>query len=129
MSVEVLDLDILTSEGEVSKVFKGDFQDHSGEFKVTCLHQTSMNIGIGEKDALLVLQDKLLNVGWVSCRPQKRLKVHRCSHCLGYRYTRQNCTEPNRSNNCWKGSVVTVTTKLPREVHSESVVRRYHWSN
>jgi hypothetical protein len=107
LRVEVLDLDSLTSETEVTEALKKEFPSLTSELKATLFkpnrrEQRKALVEMDEKEALSVLRKGKLKVGWVVCRVRQRLEVERCFKCLGYGHMRKNCPGPDRSKNCWK---------------------------
>lgn len=105
--IEILDLDALATEADITESLKKDFPTLSGELKVTLFkpnrrEQRKAVVEMEDREVTPVLQKGKVKVGWVVCRVRKRVELDRCFRCLGYGHARRNCSGPDRSMNCWK---------------------------
>ncbi|XP_046661608.1 uncharacterized protein LOC124354883 [Homalodisca vitripennis] len=107
-SVEIRDLDALSTEDEVIKALKKALPELPGEaggLKVwlTKPNRSQQRMAIaelGEKHANKLLSLQHLRVGWVSCRLKQRVIVQRCYRCLAFGHSSRTCRGPDRSFNC-----------------------------
>ncbi|XP_046681479.1 uncharacterized protein LOC124368248 [Homalodisca vitripennis] len=107
-SVEIRDLDALSTEDEVIKALKKALPELPGEaggLKVwlTKPNRSQQRMAIaelGEKHANKLLSLQHLRFGWVSCRLKQRVIVQRCYRCLAFGHSSRTCRGPDRSFNC-----------------------------
>jgi len=107
-SIEVRDLDALSTEDEVAGAVKAALPDSKIATEGLKVWLTKPNqrqqrmavVELSEKHANKLLSLQHLRVGWVSCRLKRRVVVQRCFRCLGYGHSSRNCGGPDRSANC-----------------------------
>lgn len=106
-TVEILDLDCITTSDEVKAALRKELGDQLGEVKIKMLgpnknEQMMALIDMHERDAIRILKKRYLKVGWVRGRVKQRLLVPRCYNCLGYGHEKKVCKGPDRSNLCYR---------------------------
>lgn len=107
-SVEIRDLDGLSSETEVAEAIRKalpELKEGGAAPKIWLTkpnrsEQRTAVVQLGEKAANKLLSLQHLRVGWVSCRIRRRVEVPRCFRCLGYGHSSRNCGGPDRGKNC-----------------------------
>lgn len=88
--IKILDLDEVSTEEDVRKVFKRDFTTSGLKIKrvkvtkVTLRAQRAAFSEIDEASAAKALKKVRDKVGWVNCRIHLITRVTRCYRCLGY---------------------------------------------
>lgn len=106
VTMEVLDLDCLTSNSDVEAAIRKVVPGTS-ELKVHVFdpNRREQRMAVLETDvttATALLQSGRLRVGWSNCRVRVRVTVTRCHKCLGYGHLKKECKGPDRSKACWK---------------------------
>lgn len=105
-TIEIRDLDCLTSEADVKAALERDIPD-LGEVKIglTPINPRGQRVAIvelREKMAAKLLNEQKIRIGWVYCRARRRVAVKRCFRCLGYGHMARDCKGPDRSTLCYK---------------------------
>lgn len=105
-TLEVRDLDELTTEEEVSTAVKSVLGEPS-EMKIFVSKANSRGqkmaiLTLGARDGRKLLAEGLIKVGWVRCRVREKLVAPRCYKCLGFNHIANRCKGPDRSNMCYK---------------------------
>ncbi|XP_033221089.1 uncharacterized protein LOC117175492 [Belonocnema kinseyi] len=106
-SLEIRDLDSLTTEEEVREALTRDLQELTGELKVSLTKPNTRGqimaiVDVDEQAAEHLLETAHIKVGWVNCRVKKRTMVTRCYRCLGYGNQARECKGPDRKDQCYK---------------------------
>lgn len=105
-TVELLDLDELTTEAEVKSVLdvevKKSVDARIFVSKANPRGQKMALITLPVPDAETLLKKGRIKIGWVSCRVRAKLVLPRCFKCLGYGHVAGGCTGPDRSKLCFK---------------------------
>uniref|UniRef100_T1HVK9 CCHC-type domain-containing protein n=1 Tax=Rhodnius prolixus TaxID=13249 RepID=T1HVK9_RHOPR len=106
-SVEIRDLDSLSSEEEVVDAIKAQLGEDVGDVKV---HLTKPNnrglkvavVQLNVRGASELAKGGFIKIGWVRCRVRRRAVVKRCFKCLGFGHIAGVCKGPDRSSLCYK---------------------------
>ena len=106
-SVEIRDLDDLTTEEEVRSALEARLEGKGGDIKVFVTKPNSRCqrmaiVEMSEKGVDQILETSKVRIGFVSCRVRKRVQVLRCFKCLGYGHRAQDCKGTDRANMCFK---------------------------
>lgn len=107
VSVEIRDLDSLSSEEEVTEAIRQQLGEHAGDLRV---HLTKANnrglkvaiVQLSVRGANELMKDGYIKIGWVRCRVKRRTIVPKCFRCLGYGHVSGACKGPDRSNLCYR---------------------------
>ncbi|XP_053976365.1 uncharacterized protein LOC128875066 [Hylaeus volcanicus] len=104
-TIEILDLDCVTTSGEVMDAVARVTGESPEEIRVSVLATNHRElrkavVELGEGAAVKLLAAAKLKIGWVNCRIRRWTEVQRCFRCLGYGHTRRECKGPDRSNAC-----------------------------
>lgn len=107
ISLEIRDLDSVTTAKEVQNAIQRDLKEKDGNFTV---HVTEPNsralrkafVTLSETRAVKLLNNGHIKVGLVSCRVRRRVEVTRCFKCLGYGHLAKVCKGPDRSKACFR---------------------------
>lgn len=100
-TIEIRDLDCLTTVEDIKEVLAGLSKEHPIDPRV---YVTNENLR-GQKMAVVELEARCateilktgrLRIGWVNCRVRERIQVRRCYACFGYGHTQKACKGPNR---------------------------------
>ena len=122
-SVEIRDLDDLTTEDEVRKVLADKLQLDREEITVFLTNPNSRLqrmaiVEMPEKGVDLLMESARIRMGFVNCRVRRRVQVTRCFKCMGYGHLARDCKGPDRSRQCFrcgseehKGAACTATAK------------------
>lgn len=107
VTLEIMDLDSLTTEDEVCQALQQDLEDITGEMKVSLTKINSRGqrmaiVELNEQEANKLLEKTRIKVGWINCRVRRRTLVTRCFKCLNFGHESRNCKGPNRENMCYK---------------------------
>ncbi|XP_044592005.1 uncharacterized protein LOC123270132 [Cotesia glomerata] len=106
-TIEILDLDAITTENDVREALKRDFTDSLEIKRVNLTKPTRRGnraafCEIDEASAFKILDKARIMIGWVNCRIRPVVKVTRCIRCLGYGHATNSCKGPDRSKCCFK---------------------------
>nr|AGO14404.1 hypothetical protein CsmBAC4b19.2 [Cotesia sesamiae] [Cotesia sesamiae Mombasa bracovirus] len=106
-TIEILDLDEISTESEVREALKREFKDSLEIKRVNLTKPTPRGnraafCEIDEANATKALNKARIKIGWVNCRIRPVAKVTRCFKCLGFGHRTENCTGPDRSKCCYK---------------------------
>lgn len=106
LTVEVRDLDELTTESEVRAAIESALGGQS-EMKIFVSKANSRGqkiaiITLGAKDAAILITNGHIKIGWVNCRVREKLVAPRCFKCLGFGHVANRCSGPDRSKLCFK---------------------------
>ncbi len=101
ITLEVRDIDCLTTEDDVKKAIKRDLKELAGDPKVSLTkintrEQRIAILKIGAQEALKLLKSGRIKIGWVNCRILRRVMVTRCYTCFDYGHIQANCKGPDR---------------------------------
>ena len=106
-TIEILDLDGVTTEKDVREALERDFTTNMEIKRINLTRATSRGqraafCEIYEASAIKALDKTRLKIGWVNCRIRPVVKLTRCFRCLGYGHQTRSCTGPDRSKCCYK---------------------------
>lgn len=106
-TLEIRDLDSLTTKEEVAEAIKRDLKEPAVEPQVFVTKenrwgQKAAIVQLGTKHALQLIKAQHIRIGWVRCRVRKRAVVVRCFKCLNFGHTARTCEGPDRSKFCYK---------------------------
>lgn len=106
-TVEIRDLDSLTTPEEVMEAIRGALPEHAEDLKVliTKANNREQKMAIATLDAKganQLIKAQHIKIGWVRCRVRPRVVVPRCFRCLGYGHLAGACKGPDRSRLCFK---------------------------
>ncbi|XP_057331010.1 uncharacterized protein LOC130671251 [Microplitis mediator] len=106
-TIEILDLDGVTSEDDIRETLKRDFTDRMeikrvNLTKVTPRGQWAAFCEIDDASAIKALEMARIKVGWINCRIRPVARITRCCKCLGYGHQSRSCKGPDRSKCCHK---------------------------
>lgn len=106
-TIEILDLDGVTTETDVREALERDFTTNMEIKRINLTRATSRGqraafCEIDVASATKALDKARLKIGWVNCRIRPVVNLTRCFRCLGYGHQTRNCTGPDRSKCCYK---------------------------
>lgn len=101
ITLEIRDLDCLSTEEEVKAAIQRDLKDYTGELKVSVTktnarEQRMAFVEIGPREAHELLKIGRIKIGWLYCRVGRRTVVTRCYACFGFGHHQATCKGPNR---------------------------------
>lgn len=100
-TIEIRDMDELTTEDEVEAAVKREANDPAIDLQVTLSKsnkraQRMALVQLNTRVANELLRAPRIKIGWVHCRVRKRVVVTRCFKCFGYGHKQTTCSGPNR---------------------------------
>lgn len=106
-TLEIRDLDSLTTKEEIQNAIKRDLKELAGEVQVSVTKANSREqkiaiVQLNARGARELLKAQHIRIGWVRCRVRERVVVPRCFRCLGYGHMARTCKGPDRSRACYK---------------------------
>lgn len=106
-TLEIRDLDGLTTKEEVEEAITRDLKELAGDIQVSVTKANSQElktaiVQINTNGAKQLLRAQFIKIGWVRCRVRPRIVVPRCFKCLGYGHVARTCKGPDRSRACYK---------------------------
>jgi len=64
-------------------------------------NRQAVTLSINEKDALKLLENRFIMVGFVRCYMERRLNISRCGKCWKYGYGIEACHGTDRTKSCY----------------------------
>lgn len=106
-SVEIRDLDDLTTEAEVKQALEARLQGKGGDITVFLTKSNSRSqrmaiVEMAEKGVDIIMETAKVRIGCVNCRVRRRVEVFRCFKCIGYGHRARECRGTDRTNMCFK---------------------------
>ena len=106
-TLEIRDMDSLSTAEEVKKAIEDQIQKPIGDLKVllTKPNSRAQILAIPEMSetaANELLKTSRIKIGWVNCRVRGRIMLERCFRCLGYGHQVRDCRGPDRGKNFYK---------------------------
>lgn len=100
-TIEIRDLDSLTTTEEVEQAVKRNLKEYDREVKVFFTKPNSREqkiafVEMDETGARQVLQSNHIKVGWINCRIRLAVVVTRCFKCFGYGHRQAECKAQDR---------------------------------
>lgn len=101
--IEVLhlkELDALTTQPEVIEALEEYLCPNSsykvGELRPMAKNTQAVTITTTKSNAAALLKNKLLRIGLINCRVEKRIQLQKCTKCWSYDHRSDKCTDPDR---------------------------------
>ncbi|XP_044588793.1 uncharacterized protein LOC123267974 [Cotesia glomerata] len=106
-TIDILDLDEISTEGDVREVLKREFADSLEIKRINLTNPTSRGnravfCEINEASAIKALYKACIKISWVNCRIRPVTKVTCYFKCLGFGHQIRQCAGPDRSRCCYK---------------------------
>ena len=106
-TLEIKDLDSLTTKEEVEDAFKRELNGLAGGIRINLTKANSREqkmafVEIDERSALELIKVGKIRVGFVIARFGTKINVQRCYRCLGYGHIAKDCEGPERKDACYK---------------------------
>lgn len=103
ITLEIRDLDCLTTENEVREAVVRALNNYTGDFKISLSkansrEQRSAYIEIAAREGFELIKTGRIKIGWVSCKVVRRAIVTRCYACFGFGHQQRDCKGPDRTN-------------------------------
>ncbi|XP_071056463.1 uncharacterized protein [Onthophagus taurus] len=100
-SLELLDLDSMTTAEEVEEAIKKEIPALQAETKIRITAENSQMlrkaiVQLSVRDADALVKTGRLRVGWVNSRVRRYAEVLRCYRCLGFGHNQSQCDGPDR---------------------------------
>jgi hypothetical protein len=100
-TLEIRDLDSLTTVEEVREAILRDLGENAGDVKVFLTRPNSRElklavVSLSERGANILLKAGRIKVGWVSARIRRRVEVIKCFRCFGFGHLQTDCKGPDR---------------------------------
>ncbi|XP_055837551.1 uncharacterized protein LOC129905948 [Episyrphus balteatus] len=101
ISLEIMDLDELTTVEEVQEAIRKKCTDSITELEIgiTSKNNRSLKMAIIRVNAQAaeeMLKASTVKIGWTHCRIRQRTEVPRCFKCFGYGHKQSSCPNPDR---------------------------------
>lgn len=101
ISLEIKDLDELTTIEEVQEAIRKKFTDLITELEIgiTSKNNRSLKMAIIRVNAQAaeeMLKANTIKIGWTHCRIRQRTEILRCFKCFGYGHKQSSCPNPDR---------------------------------
>lgn len=123
VKLEIRDIDSITQEDEIISAIREGIGDTHQEI---IIHLTGVNsseqrrafVTLPTEDALKILTEKRIKIGWTRCRVKRCLDIKRCFKCFGVGHLQKDCKGPDRRDLCIRcgesGHKMKTCTKAPR---------------
>lgn len=99
-TIEIRDLDSLTTAEEVTEAVKKAMKDESDIkvffTKTNSREQKMAFVEIDETGARQILLSTHIKIGWINCRMRRAVVVTRCFRCFGYGHRQADCKGNDR---------------------------------
>lgn len=100
-TVEIKDLDSLTTKEEVTDSVKRALQGYDGDLKINISapnsrEQVRAYVTINEEQAEILIKQARIKIGWINCRVRLRENYKRCFRCFGPGHSTWDCQGPDR---------------------------------